>query len=278
MASTAAAEQALRDGDLESALKRLQEQVRANPADSKLRIFLFQLLSVLGQWDRAMTQLGVAAELDASAIPMAQMYREALNCEVLRANVFAGKRAPMIFGQPEKWLALLIESTLLGGRGEAAHASTLRDQAFEEAPASAGTIDGTPFEWIADADMRLGPVCEAVLNGRYYWLPFERLSRIDIEAPEDLRDLVWLPAHFVFTNGGESVGVIPTRYPGSEASEDSGLRLAHKTEWIEVADGVFQGLGQRMLTTDTGDKALLATREIVFAEREASPEASEDEV
>jgi type VI secretion system protein ImpE len=275
MALTAAAEQALRDGDLETALKRLQEQVRANPADAKLRIFLFQLLSVIGQWDRAMTQLGVAAELDAAAIPMAQMYREALNCEVLRADVFAGKRAPMIFGQPEKWLALLIESTLLAARGEAAHANTLRDQAFEEAPSSAGTLDGTAFEWIADADMRLGPVCEAVVNGRYYWIPFERLSRLDIEAPEDLRDLVWLPAHFVFTNGGEAVGVIPTRYPGSESAEDSSLRLAHKTEWIEAGEGVFHGLGQRMLTTDNGDKALLATREIVFAERPA--EATEED-
>ena len=222
-----------------------------------------------------MTQLGVAAELDAAAIPMAQMYREALNCEVLRADVFAGKRAPMIFGQPEKWLALLIESTLLAARGEAAHANTLRDQAFEEAPSSAGTLDGTAFEWIADADMRLGPVCEAVVNGRYYWIPFERLSRLDIEAPEDLRDLVWLPAHFVFTNGGEAVGVIPTRYPGSESAEDSSLRLTHKTEWIETGEGVFHGLGQRMLTTDNGDKALLATREIVFAERPA--EATEED-
>ena len=41
--------------------------------------------------------------------------------------------------------------------------------------------------------MRLGPVCEAILNGKYYWIPFERLSRVDIEAPSDLRDLIWAP-------------------------------------------------------------------------------------
>jgi protein involved in temperature-dependent protein secretion len=56
-------------------------------------------------------------------------------------------------------------------------------RAFELAPSTAGTIDSAPFEWIADADMRLGPVCEAIINGRYYWLPFSHLSRVDIEAP-----------------------------------------------------------------------------------------------
>ncbi len=81
--------------------------------------------------------------------------------------------------------------------------------------ASAGDIDGQPFEWIADADSRLGPVLEAVINGRYYWVPFSRLSRIQIEPPEDLRDMVWMPAHLQFENGGESVALIPTRYQGS---------------------------------------------------------------
>ena len=57
-----AAEQSLKDGDPAAALAQLQEQVRANPADPKLRVFLFQLLCVLGQWDRALNQLNVAAE------------------------------------------------------------------------------------------------------------------------------------------------------------------------------------------------------------------------
>ena len=85
---------------------------------------------------------------------------------------------------------------------------------------SAGDINGQPFEWIADADSRLGPVLEAVINGRYYWVPFARLAAVDVEAPEDLRDMVWMPAQLQFENGGESVALIPTRYPGSETSDD----------------------------------------------------------
>ncbi len=175
---------------------------------------------MLGQWDRALNQLTVASELDPEALVMREIYGDAVHCEATRTEVFAGKRSPMIFGQPEHWLALLIESLLVAGRGEHEQSQQLRSLAFEEAPTSAGDVDGRPFEWIADADSRLGPVLEAVINGRYYWVPFSRLSKIQIEPPEDLRDMVWVPAHLQFENGGESVALIPTRYAGSEAADD----------------------------------------------------------
>src|SRR5215468_6017063 len=226
-----AAESSLKSGDPAAALAQLQERVRARPDDPKLRIFLFQLLCVVGKWDRALNQLTVAAGLDPAAIAMKQTYEDAVRCEAIRTDVFAGRKSPMIFGQPDQWLALLIESLLVAGRGEPERSLELRARAFEEAPATAGTIDGKPFSWIADADSRIGPVLEAVINGRYYWVPFSRLLKIDIEKPEDLRDVVWTPAHLQFENGGEQVALVPTRYPGSESSDDGLVMLARKTVW-----------------------------------------------
>jgi type VI secretion system protein ImpE len=262
--SLEAAERAVRDSDLQTALHLLQDQIRQQPARSDLRVFLFQLLSVLGQWERALTQLNVAADLDAKTLAMAQMYREAIKCEALRADVFAGKTSPVVFGQPEEWLALLIESMLVHGQSRPSDAQTLRARAFESAPATTGSLDGQAFEWIADADMRLGPICEAVINGRYYWVPFERLARIDIEAPVDLRDVVWMPAHFQFANGGDAVGVIPTRYPGSENADEAALSLARKTVWREDAPEVFSGVGQRIFATDSGEHPIMDVRTIVL--------------
>jgi type VI secretion system protein ImpE len=264
MAATPA-EQALRDGDPFAALKYLQNDVRARPADAKLRVFLFQLLCVLGQWERALNQLEVAATLDAGTLAMAQTYREAVRCEALRARVFEGSKAPMVFGEPEQWLAYLIEAMLLSGRGRTEDAGQLRAKAFEEAPASGGTVDDRAFAWIADADMRLGPVLEAVINGRYYWVPFARISRLDLEAPCDLRDVVWTPAHMLLENGGEAYALIPTRYPGTEKVEDASLLLARRTEWQEPSPGLFCGLGQRVLTTDTGELSLMDLRQISLA-------------
>jgi len=259
-----AAERSLKEGDPQAALAHLQEQVRARPADPKLRIFLFQLLCVVGQWDRALNQLEVAKELDASALAMAQMCGDAVRCEGVRTRVFAGATSPMILGQPDQWLAYLIESLLVAGRGEAERSRELRARAFDEAPASAGNVDGRPFAWIADADSRLGPVLEAVINGRYYWVPFSRLTKIEIEPPEDLRDLVWMPARLQFDNGGESVALLPTRYAGSESSEDGAIVLARKTAWEELSPDVYRGLGQRMITTDADETPLMEIRAITI--------------
>ena len=256
------AEQSLREGRLLDALAELQAQVRKEPANAKHRIFLFQLLAALGQWERALNQLNVVGEMDALALPMVQTYREALRCEIFRAEVFTGRRSPLIFGDPASWVALLLEALRLTAAGQHVQARTVRDQAFETAPTTAGAIDQQPFDWIADADPRLGPVLEAIVNGRYYWIPFQRIQTIVLEKPADLRDYVWMPAHFTWANGGETVGLIPARYPDSPTSTDPLVQLGRKTEWRECDAETWLGLGQRMLTTDQGEYPLLDARRI----------------
>ena len=264
------AQDMLRAGDPRAALEQLKQEVRKAPRDAALRTFLFQLFCVFGDWDRAATQLTVAGELDPLALPMMQAYRAAIRCELLRGRVFAGARTPTVFGDPEPWMSLLIEANRVLVAGRAVEAAGLRDTAFEQAPAVAGTIDGQPFAWIADADPRLGPMLEALVDGKYYFVPFHRLRTLDIEKPADLRDQVWMPAHFVWSNGGESFGFIPTRYPGSDQQDDPALALARRTEWQERGEGWFLGLGQRMLATDAGEFALMDVRRIAF---DAPPDA-----
>jgi type VI secretion system protein ImpE len=263
------AQDAVRAGDLDGALTQLQGEVRKRPADARLRIFLFQLLCVRGEWNRALTQLNVAGDLDAGALPMVQTYREALRCEVYRADVFAGKRVPMSLGEPDAWFAPLVQSLSVAASGRAADATALRQAAYDEAPAIAGTLDiegklgGEVFEWIADGDARTGPCLEVIIAGRYYWVPFHRIHSISMEAPSDLRDFVWMPAQLTWANGGESVALIPSRYPGSEAQAvDPALRLARRTDWLEQSEGAYFGLGQRVFITDGGEFGLCDARRI----------------
>jgi type VI secretion system protein ImpE len=262
--STPTAEELVAAGDPQAALKALQSQVRSRADDAKLRIFLFQLLAVLGQWQRALQQLQVCGELDIGTLAMVNTYREALQCEAVREAVFAGKTLPHAFGRPEAWVALLAEALQADARGDAAAARKLRDEAFDAAPATAGSLNGQAFEWIADADSRLGPMLEVVINGRYGWVPFSQLAKVSIEAPTDLRDLVWAPAHLEFPNGGETVALIPTRYAGTAASGDAALQMARKTEWLTLADEQYRGLGQRVLATPQQEYGLLEVREIVI--------------
>ena len=264
----------LKAGDPDQALQSLQDLVRADPSDARLRIFLFQLLCVLGDWKRAITQLKLAAEMDEAATMMAKTYREAIICEVFREKVFAGEKEPLIFGEPEEWLALLIEAqkALAGGKPE--EAATLRARAFDAAPATSGEIDGQRFDWIADADMRMGPVLEVIINGRYFWLPFGAIDTLSMEAPVDLRDAVWTAATLKLVNGGEVVALIPTRYPGTTSATDGAAKLARSTTWTDAGADTYVGIGQRLLTTDQGDVALMDIRNLKMdgGDAEETPE------
>ncbi len=263
----------INEGRLGDALAALQGQVRQDPSNAKHRIFLFQLLTVMGQWNRALTQLNVVGELDAAALPMVQTYREAIQCEALRDEIFNGARAPLIFGEPQPWLVQLLEAVKFDANQDAGRAATAREQAFELAPPCGGSINGERFEWIADADSRLGPVLEAVINGRYFWVPMERISRIELDAPVDLRDAVWTPASFTWSNEAQTVGLIPTRYSGTLKRDDDALSLSRRTEWDERSGN---GLGQRMFVTDAGDYPLMDIRVIEF-DAPACLERAEDE-
>ncbi len=240
-----------------------QQSVRNAPTNGALRTFLFQLYVVSGAWEKAVAQLQAAAQFDATAIPMAQLYREAIRCEMIRTDVFAGTKTPAVLGTPEPWVSYLSEALSFVAQEKFREAASLRDKALDLAPTSSGHIGEISFEWLADADSRLGPICEAFVNGQYYWLPFSHIASIQLEAPIDLRDLVWTPAVITLRNGGQHPALIPTRYPNSENEADE-FALSKKTSWIERTNDTWIGLGQRMFTADIGEFAQLETRQIMF--------------
>lgn len=258
------AQSSVRAGRLQEALDLLQEQVRRGPADVSLRVFLFQLLSVLGQWERAATQLDVAAGLDAKLLLLAEIYRPALESEKTRSEVFAGRQTPVVLGEPPEWIGAMIQACHLDGMDQPKAAAALRQQTLESISELSGTMNDKKFQWLADADMRLGPVFEVVIDRQYYWLPMHQVKEVRIEAPQDLRDLVWVPVQFTFMNGGCKPGLIPTRYSGSECSEDSLILMSRKTEWIDTGFNCYFGVGQRMLASDQENISLLEVRHIVY--------------
>lgn len=252
-------------GTLAEQLLDLQSCIKRDASSSKLRVHLFQLLCVMGNWSRALAQLQLCAQLDAKALPMAQTYREAIRCEIFRQQVFAGQRTPQVMGTPPRWIGAMIEALSRDGAGDAKGAAKLRAQALDEAEPTACAVDGVACEWIADGDSRLGPICEVIANGQYYWLPFESCKGIMIEAPADLRDLVWAPAELLLPNEGRVPALIPTRYPETAALSEpkfDALKLSRATDWTETAPDVWVGRGQRVWNTDVSEQAILDTRHI----------------
>ncbi len=103
------------------------------------------------------------------------------------------------------------------------------------------------------------------MDGAYHWVPMTRVSRLELEPPADLRDQVWMPAEFTWTNGGRSGRLHPHPLPGQRRRGEPALALARRTEWRErgeEADGWALGLGQRMFATDAGEVPLMDLRRL----------------
>jgi type VI secretion system protein ImpE len=185
--------------------------------------------------------------------------------EILRSEIFKGPKTPIIFGEPEEWMGDLVHANQLAAQGEIAAYDETQKRAFDKAPATKGEIDGKAFEWIADADTRMGPMLEVIMQGCYRWVPFMRIASIRFEPTKNLCDLVWRSANFTWTNGGVASGFVPVRYFASEDCPDASIQMARKTDWIKKSEQLYLGVGQRVLTTDQDDTPILEIKEITLA-------------
>lgn len=255
----------LRSGDLDGARAALVDVVRARPADPEARIFLFQLLAVAGEWDKARTHLNLLARLSPGAAMLASAYGQAIEAEAFRAAAFAGTVTAPILTREADWAKDVAEALRLAATGDTDAADAARARAFDAAPDTPGTLDGVAFDWIADADARFGPCFEAIVAGQWGLVPFAVVEKIISEGPSDLRDIVWYPVQLGWRNGQSVAALLPARYPGSEAAADDAVKLARSTDWVAGADG-DRGLGQHLLMLSGGEeRGLLALRQLQFA-------------
>jgi type VI secretion system protein ImpE len=258
------ADDLLRAGDLAGARAALIDAVKRAPGDPRARMFLFQLQCVAGEWDKALVQLRTLAQLSPEAEMLGVAYRQAIEAERLREQVFSGHAQPAVLVSSSPWAGDIAAALGLFAQGRAGEAETRRETGLEAAPDTPGEIEGRSFDWIADADGRFGPTFEAVIAGRWGLVPFEAVGSITSEGVQDLRDLVWYPVQIAFKTGQSVAGFIPTRYPGSAATGEADLMLARRTDWREGPGGQ-EGIGQRLWTlSDGSDVDLLSLRRLVL--------------
>src|SRR5947207_15577528 len=122
------AEEHIKAGQLDEALALAQEAVRKTPAEARPRILLFQLLSVVGQWERALTQLNVLRDMDPECMVLAEIFRPVLQCEALREGIFGGKSSTLIFGELTEWICLIVQANALLSACQTAAALELADK------------------------------------------------------------------------------------------------------------------------------------------------------
>jgi type VI secretion system protein ImpE len=264
-ASQFKADELLRAGDLDGARASLVDVVKRAPDDQAARMFLFQLMAVSGEWDKAVAQLRALGSLSPEAQMLASVYNQAINAEKTRLDAYAGKRPFEVLVASSSWVEQLAQGLTASAAGRVQEGEDLRNQALDAAGDTPGTLvagpEGEPAEaandrsflWVADADPRLGPCFEAIVTGRWGLVPFEAVSRIKVDGPRDLRDLVWLPVEMMLRSGQSAAAFLPVRYPGTESAGESDLRLSRATEWRDGPNGETP-VGQRLWSFDDGSE------------------------
>lgn len=253
----------LKNGNLADCKATLFSEIKKDPSNLQLRIFLFQLACINQDWQRAVTQLDVLKDLSDSTLAMVNTYKQLIECELRREKVLSGDIEPICFGEPADWLASYVKAYKHYCLNEIYQANKLLQNGAELAPAISGTVNDEPFEWISDGDVRFGPAIEVMLNGGYYWLPLEYISEINFEPVDDLRDLVWRPANLTLKNKGQLIVFMPVRYPITAKTTDAQL-LARTCEWQEPVENFYVGHGQRVFITDKAEYPLLNIKSIKF--------------
>jgi len=234
------AKQLFQAGQLNEAIKALGAEVRDNPADPRRRTFLFELLCFAGEFDRAEKHLHVLAQSNSHSEMGAMLYFSALHAERTRLEKFLKETLP----------------------------TQVPVRQFS------GTLNGQAFESIVDADPRIGARLEIFAAGSYMWIPFEHIVSIEIQAPQKLRDLLWVPAlvrtgpSFKDKELGEVL--VPVQYPQSFANQNDNVRLGRETHWQEVEGGEPIPVGQKVFLVDGEEFPLLEVRNIEFTAQESA--------
>lgn len=259
--------QQLAGESLQDSLAQLESRIRSQPGDADLRAAFAQLLCLDGNWTRAQAQLKSWQGLKPQAQPTVTLLEQAIEGERQRADVMAGRARPVAPVDQYPWLAEMISAL----DPQSSDADALRDAALEKAEANPGQLamqDGqtVAFDWLMDGDSRFGPVCEAIVNGRYFWLPFSAISAMQFQPPASVTDLVWRHTLVRLRDGSEQVCQIPARYPLDANAEDR-FKLCRVTEWQQLAgeSAHYLGMGQKVWLNDGAEYSLLDLATVTFA-------------
>lgn len=254
----------LKENSLQSLLETFQNTLKKHPDDLETRRALATLWCLEGAWDKALLQADTLVSLEEAMSAQGELLKNLIMSEMVREKVLTGERkAGLLDEKSPEWLNLLHQANQASAVQDHQKADEFRFQAFELAPVSPGHSEHHgAFEWIADGDGRLGPVCEFICAGGYRWVPFEHLHSLTVNAPQSLLDLLWIPAT-LDTGDRKWNGYIPARYPQGDTASQS-MKLGDETCWTQPSLMLTQGEGRKMWVTEQSEFSLMESGKLTF--------------
>lgn len=258
-------------GRLREAIEAQTLEVKAHPADTAKRLFLFELLAFEGDLVRARKQVDALhfdqPELQAAVVT----YRGLLDAEAQRREFFqVGSPPPQFLMEPPAHVQLRLEAVARLKEGDLAAAAALLAKANADAPVFPCSLNGQPIELLRDVDDLFGTVIEVMARGNYFWVPLEQVEHLAMGAPRFPRDLHWIPARLELESAAGDV-FIAALYPSSHASNDELVQLGRKTDWLGGDTGPVLGSGLRTFLAGEEPIGILEWRELIVGPQSVSP-------
>jgi type VI secretion system protein ImpE len=248
-------------GRLQEAVQAQTQEVKADPADPNKRLFLFELLAFAGDLDRAARQIDAISYGDPQRDNAVETYRLLVKAERARGRLFREGVPPTFLLPPPDHVRLRLDylNELRAGRPE--EAVRLLARARDATPPCAGDLNGKPFSSLRDTDDLFGTVLEVLADDKYAWVPLEQVSVVLLQGPQYPRDLLWLPARLVTTDGHSGQVFLSALYPGSAQHPDERVRLGLVTDWSNDG-GPSRAVGRRVFQAGEDDVSLLDWRQL----------------
>lgn len=252
-------------GRLADAVPAAIEAVKKQPTDKAARAFLAELLCFSGDLERADKQLETLSQQDPQSLIGFQIFRQLIRAETYRGQCFEEGAVPEFLFEPTPVLKLHLQACIELRAGDSGKAAALLAQAEAERVHVSGTCDGEPFDDLRDLDDVTASFFEvAAANGKYYWVPIERVELIVFQPPKRASDLIWRAAKLTVIDGPEGDVFFPALYQGTAKKGDDQLRLGRGTSWFGGEGAPMQGLGLRTLLVGERDKTILDIRQLKF--------------
>ncbi len=254
-------------GNLQGAISELTQLLKSKPTDVASRLFLAELLCFAGEIDRAEKQLDTIAQQSTEGAMTLALYRQLLRGAVAREQVMCEGRAPEVVVALPKDAELMLEALMALRLGQNEEAANLQRQADELRQAASGSCNGEPFEEFRDLDDRVAGVLEVVTSqGKYYWVPWQSLESLELEAPKVPLDLLYRRTQIDVRGGPQGEVYIPTRYVAArDEPQSDALLLGRATDWIGEEGQLVQGRGLRTFLVGGREMTIMEIETLSFS-------------
>ena len=258
-------------GQLDEAIQAATDAVKRNPTDSSTRGLLVQLLCFAGDLERADSQLNTIGVQKAEAMLGVALIRQLIRAEQARQQFYSEGRVPEFLAEPSPYLSLHLQASICIRDGNHAEAVDLLTQAEEQRPRVTGVCNGDAFDGMRDLDDFTSCFLETLTsNGKYYWVPIDRIERIEFHPPEKPVDLLWRRCRMIVRQGPDGEVFLPTLYAGTHSQTDNALRLGRATDWCNAEGEPVRGVGQRVLLFGDADRPIMELNEVEINEADVT--------